>query len=535
MNVPVPYRPARWPDGWHTAAVLVIFVAFAGRMALSGTQSYWLDELFSIQVHAVTQTGVAGVIDSMRGIIHPPLYQILLFWWVELFGDTETATRTLSNVFVAIASGGVYLFSLKLFGRRMSLLVLLVFSLMNSPVYAALETRSYAMVLMWACTSSLVMCRFLGDMPVLRDGSGFLRSPSALALTAINTGALFTHYYMAFFIAAQGLFLLGVLLHRHHGWKRPAALLRLAVLGALPPAILVVVWGDSMAQRYGQGDQFAGGTAGSGFLGTFVDYVVAPNAGGVIAFVLLAFALVRVARALVRLTAGRTRALRQYLTLYVLVWALLPALLAFVLLSLFGQDGYRDRYFIFCTPPIAILLVMGLFELLHVLAIAAGRMVAARPLRTAYRFAALLGIALALTTVAPGGYNAATAEKVDWRLIASMLALKINTDPTHRYVIYDTGFRQTSMFDYYLGKHEGGLHARSVITWADEDHAHFPFAQDREFILDHDYLVTVFNHHHTSEFPRLLADLDARFTEDHRVMVSEGRGFIVYRVNKAHS
>ncbi|WP_058835572.1 glycosyltransferase family 39 protein [Luteimonas abyssi] len=534
MSISAHHRSARWPNGWHTAAVLVIFVAFAGRMALSGAQSYWLDELFSIQVHAVTQTGIAGVIDSMRGIIHPPLYQILLFWWIQLFGDTEAATRTLSNLFVAIASGGLYLFSLRMSGRRMSLLVLLVFSLMSAPVYAALETRSYAMVLMWACASSLAMCRFIGDMPIVRGWGEFARNPGTLALIALNTGALFTHYYMAFFIAAQGAFLLAVLLHRHHGWRRPGALLRLAVVGALPPLILIVIWGDSMVQRYGQGDQFAGGTAGSGFFSTFFDYVVAPNAGGGVALVLLAFALVRVARALVRLAAGRTRAIRQYLTLYVLVWALLPALLAFIVLSAFGQDGYRDRYFIFCTPPIAMLLVMGLFELLHVLAIAAGRLMAARPLRVAYRFAAVLGMVLALTTVAPGGYQAATAEKVDWRLIASMLALKINADPAHRYVIYDTGFRQISMFDYYLGKQPGGLHSRSVITWADEDHAHFPFDQDREFIRDYDYLVTVFNHHHTSEFPRLLADLDNRFTEDHRVMVAEGRGFIVYRVSGAH-
>lgn len=523
-------RLAAFADGHH-AALLVIVVAFVGRLFLSGVNSYWLDEMFSIYVHATTPDTTAEVVDSMRGIIHPPLYQIVLFHWIQLFGDTEVATRSLSNVFVAIASGFLYLLAWRVYGRRIALVCLLLFSLMHAPIYYALETRSYAMVIMWAAASSWLLHGLLRDMPLLQGWRRFLVDGRVIALTAVNTAALFTHYYMAFFVAAQGLFLLLVLLYRHDGWRRPGALLRLAVLGAVPPAILLLLWGDSMAQRYAQGGRFAVESPALGLLATFREYVIAPNVdpANVAAAIVFVAALVHVARAL-RAIAARKAVLRPYVTLYVAFWLCVPIALAFTVLMLAGQDAYYPRYFVFSSPAIALLLGVGLFELARLASRVVGGRTGSGQMRQVYRFSAVLGVVLAVATVLPKGYAGATAAKDDWRLVARLVADTIHADPDHRYIIYDTGYRADPMIDYYLERSAGDLRVHGIVTQPDEDADRLPFEADRDEIARHDYLVLIFTHLEVATFGNTFRALDRDYREQYRVLLSGNTGYVVYRL-----
>ncbi len=63
------------------------------------TQSLWRDEAFSVWI---TQDSLGEVIRRTGGDFNPPLYYILLHFWMRIFGRSEVTLRSLSLVFFII-------------------------------------------------------------------------------------------------------------------------------------------------------------------------------------------------------------------------------------------------------------------------------------------------------------------------------------------------------------------------------------------------------------------------------------------------
>lgn len=529
-------RTSAWRRGcdWlqaHQVALIVIALAFVGRLWMAGVNSYWLDEIYSVYAHAVTQGSTKGVIDSMWGIIHPPLYQIALFHWINLFGDSEVATRSLSSVFIMLASLFLYLFARNIYSRNIAVAVLIVFSMMAIPVTYGLETRSYAMVIMWATLSSLAMMRLLRNGSIMLGWRAFLADSYIWLLIGANTAALFTHYYTAFFLVAQGTFLAICLSLRHDLWRAPGAMSRLACIGILPPATLVLVWGGSMVERYRKGGRFASDADSPGFIDALWGSVLQPNLGqgNWLALILGFFALAYLFRSARRILSGRHSAFCAYMTWYALTWGIGSFVVAFVVLKLVGQDAYGLRYFAFTAPALALLLTLGGFELVRLVGLAVRNVTGADPRRTVYPLGGLAGLVLAAAVVLPQGYAGATAKKHDWRQIAQLVAQTINSDGEHRYVVYDTGWRQ-KIFDYYLAKQGGDLGVAKTVTVREEGRRSFPSRAEQRRIRQHDYVVMVFTHLPYYRYRQTLRRLNRDYEEAYRVLSADGRGYIVYRV-----
>lgn len=526
-----------WADR-HAPALLIIFVAFAGRLIWAGHNPYWLDELYSVYIHATTPDTTAEVLESMWGIIHPPLYQLALFQWVNIFGHSEVATRTLSNIFVLLASLCVYFLAARVYGRRIGLAALVIFSLMYFPIYYAAETRSYGMVMMWAAASSLILYAFLRNLPVVKTWPRFLVDWRFLLLTTVNTAAIFTHYYLAFFVAAQGLFILAYFLCRHDGWKRPMSCLRLAVFGVLPPTILVLIWGGSMGVRFDRGGRF--GTSGGVELGpfeAFTRYVLNPNVDifTLVTGLVMLGAFVFFTRKLVRLTTPQA-SVKVWMGFYAAVALIGPFLLAYVVLAMAQQDAFSSRYFVFCAPGLALFMATGLFELPRLASMIFRRLKAGNPMRLAYRFSAILAILLAAATVLPqGGYAAANPNQSNLRLLAQMVLETVSQDEAHSYIIYDTGFRGAwPLINYYFEQNSEGVRAHRVINQAAERNRTFPNQNDRDAISRHDYLIVTFHHLHFHRYSGTISSVEEIYEEHYRVMLP-GRqgGYIVYRTGIA--
>jgi uncharacterized membrane protein len=121
---------------------LVIIITLVGgllRVLLLGNKGMWLDETFSVWLanHSVA--------DMLQWIVridqHPPLYYLLLHYWIALNGDTPYDVRLLSVLFGAGTIPVIYLIGKRMSGVVMGLAaaVLLAFSLFN--IYFAQETR----------------------------------------------------------------------------------------------------------------------------------------------------------------------------------------------------------------------------------------------------------------------------------------------------------------------------------------------------------------------------------------------------------
>ncbi|MCC5982595.1 MAG: glycosyltransferase family 39 protein [Oceanicaulis sp.] len=514
----------------HSVALAIIAMAFAMRLYLSGQRSYWLDEVYSVYIHAVQPQSIFEVLDSMWGIIHPPLYQLTLFPWVQMFGHGELATRTLSNVYMAIGTFFLYLFALRGFGRGLAITTIILFSLSITAVHYGHETRSYAMVVMWACISSYVAAIYLRDSLSKFTWKAAFLSPSAAALIAVNTAALFTHYYLAFFIAAQGIFFFIALFLFYRGWKRPLSIIRLALFGAIPPSILVALWGGSIVQRYERGGRTFDREPQS-ILEPWSRYLVEPNLGrdNIVGWIVIGLGLAAIFF-IFWLAYRRQRAIKEAVfAAHTLVWAALSIGIAALVILGVSADAFGERYFLFAVPPLMIVLALGLHSAIGGASTLIGytNAVPGSAIKTLI-FYPVLALA-ALSLVMPPTHRNLTSERLDWRQLVEVLDRQVSSQPDRRYFIYETNSRGYSTIEYYFRRQNTNLRTDRIITRGQNNRERFPFDRDSSELADADYVVLLFHHQTTNRFRNTIREMNRRFEEDHRVMLTRNRGYIIYR------
>jgi len=154
---------------------LVIFITLVGgwlRILLLDNKGMWLDETFSVWM---ANHSVADMLQWMVRIDqHPPLYYLLLHYWIALNGDTPSHVRLLSALFGTATIPVIYLI-----GRRMSNVVVglaaavfLALSVFN--IYYAQEARMYTLLTFTAAVAIYALVRLLTDSRSLRPiGSQF--------------------------------------------------------------------------------------------------------------------------------------------------------------------------------------------------------------------------------------------------------------------------------------------------------------------------------------------------------------------------
>lgn len=200
---------------WAVLAVAVFLFVGIGRPV-------WLDEANSI---LISSRGPAGIVDSLRQDNNLPVFYLLLWGWMQMFGDSEIALRLLTGAFYVggfLAAGAL---AYAIFQRKRAALYGSVFYLASvQAIHQAQNIRMYSLLGMFAGVSTLAFVRLARDPGTRRLWAFYI---------AWNTLGLFTHVWFGFVIAAQ-VAAAGV-------WKcRFNAFLRAAVVPALTFAAL---WG----------------------------------------------------------------------------------------------------------------------------------------------------------------------------------------------------------------------------------------------------------------------------------------------------
>ena len=143
---------------------LVIFITLIGgglRVLLLAKNGMWLDETVSVWLadHSLP--------DMLHWIVkidpHPPLYYLLLHYWIALKGDTPYYARLLSALFGAGTIPMVYLIGKRMSGAMTGLAaaVFLAFSPYN--IYFAQEARMYTFLTFNASVAIYALVRLLTD------------------------------------------------------------------------------------------------------------------------------------------------------------------------------------------------------------------------------------------------------------------------------------------------------------------------------------------------------------------------------------
>ncbi len=143
-------------------------------------QSLWRDEAFSI---LLAKKSIPKIIFLTAKDFNPPLYYLLLKFWILIFGDSEIAARTLSLLFYVFSIYAFVLILESLFKKNKGkvFFATLVFSTLPITVYYAFEARMYSLLLF------LTLIFYLG----------IINKNERLWKIAGLAGA-FTHYFFLF-------------------------------------------------------------------------------------------------------------------------------------------------------------------------------------------------------------------------------------------------------------------------------------------------------------------------------------------------
>ena len=519
---------ATWPAPTsvrdQSAVLILIVAAFLARWAFSATHAFWLDELTSVVIYGTgNPSGFAAVQRLAQTSIHPPLYQLILFYWMKLFGDGEVAARALSNLYMASATLCLYRLVRQTLGSRRALGAVILFSLTGMSVAYGFEARSYAQTLFLACLSSLLLFRWLGRL----RGSGWRDlwlSRDAWLLVATNFLLLMTHYYNVFFLAAQGAFLLFHMMGRFRGHALGRAVSVVGAVGLLPLVLLLAIWWPVMVRSFNQfARDYAADAPTANPLRLFYDALIVPNVSYPLASTILAATLLLSGLVASRPSWHKIATLRGGFVVYVVAWALLPMVAAYTLFLVSGQERLEPRYFIFALPALVVLLVLAIEAPVALIQSRVPRLRAAlRRFYVPYVF--LVAVAL----LGPAAFAEATVPKSEWANVGRQIGALVRGDPAHRYLVYETTFRPYPTLNYYLRSIPGAC-VNGVIRLWDAGKRNVLKNEFRR-IDQGDFLIVAFPHQRATQFEKVLGTLAARYQPAARLLDENGRGIVVFRI-----
>ena len=149
-------------EEWAPGLVITItLIGICLRVLLLTTKGMWLDETFSVWLAS------HSVADMLAWIVridqHPPLYYLLLHYWMGIHGDTPYDVRLLSAIFGAGTIPIIYLIGKRLSGAVVGLAAAVFLALSPFNLYYAQETRMYTLLTFNAAVATYALARLLTD------------------------------------------------------------------------------------------------------------------------------------------------------------------------------------------------------------------------------------------------------------------------------------------------------------------------------------------------------------------------------------
>jgi uncharacterized membrane protein len=157
--------------------------------------SLWHDESFSA---LLIKYNFNEMIARIKMDVHPPFYYILLRGWNFLFGNSLFSLRLFSVLFSILATISIYIFVKQAFKNRdLALFSSLLFVLSYFQIQYAMEARMYSLGTFLVIISSYFLLKAIET----KKWEWWLFYAIATSL------GIYTHYFVAFWIFAQGLYL----------------------------------------------------------------------------------------------------------------------------------------------------------------------------------------------------------------------------------------------------------------------------------------------------------------------------------------
>ena len=220
-----PFDPSWPPAEWAIAATGILVVI--GVVLRFWTHSdMWLDEALTVNISKLPLSQLHGALKRDGA---PPLYYVLLHFWMKVFGSSNLGARSLSGVISVATFPCVWIAGKRLGGRTVAVTATVLVATSPFAIYYGTEARMYSLVAFLTAAGFLAL-------------DSALRRPTVWNLigTALCTGLLlYTHYWALYLVAVTGAWLV------FQWWRgpmrrRPGA--RAALLAVVVGCLFFVPW-----------------------------------------------------------------------------------------------------------------------------------------------------------------------------------------------------------------------------------------------------------------------------------------------------
>lgn len=152
----------------------------------------WSDEMFSYFM--AKESFPLGIINELTTKdVHLPFYFFILHFWINLFGDSDVALRSLSVLFGVLNVPIIYLLGKEIDSEKTGLIAALFVAINSFLIYYSQEVRFYSFLPFMASLSVLLAVKTLKNINI----------KNLLGLVTTNTVLIFTHPFAIYFVAIE--------------------------------------------------------------------------------------------------------------------------------------------------------------------------------------------------------------------------------------------------------------------------------------------------------------------------------------------
>ncbi|HEY8769403.1 MAG TPA: glycosyltransferase family 39 protein, partial [Thermoleophilaceae bacterium] len=226
-----PARPSREGEsGGITRGEVLVLVALTAagaflRFATLDTQSFWFDEAITVGLLRLDLWHMLSALPHSEST--PPLYYLAGWGWAKLFGTGEVGLRSLSALCGTALVPVAYRAGALVLSRRTGLFAAALVAFNPLLVWYSQEARAYALLTLLCGLSFALFLSFLKTA----------RGPTLAWWALVSALALATHYFAAFLIVPEAVWMLATRRLRPAVWAATGAVSAAGV--ALLPLALV--------------------------------------------------------------------------------------------------------------------------------------------------------------------------------------------------------------------------------------------------------------------------------------------------------
>ncbi|MEZ5334858.1 MAG: glycosyltransferase family 39 protein [Methanolobus sp.] len=306
-----------------------------------GAESLWLDE---VTTYIISSNSFSGIIETTSGDVHPPLYYILVHFFL-IGGSSEFILRLPSMLMGVLSIPILYMLATRLFSPKEGLISSFLLSISLMHIYYSQEARMYSMLLF------LSLCSMYFFYLALEDNKKIYW----IVFIVFTTLNIYTHYFGFFIFPIEIIFYLltGLSFSGQSKSKYPIEIkdpskLKIFLLSVLVVVLLIIpriqVFFEQAASRVG--GEVTWGLGQSSFipvlLSRFTTFSASPS---VLFLILFAAGIIAV------ILHNKKQALLLGL------WFILPILVSFYLAAVMP---FQPRYLIFVLPAFLMLVARGI-------------------------------------------------------------------------------------------------------------------------------------------------------------------------------